>query len=500
MSEPDPSAGALSATGIAGLDQILGGGLPPNRLYLIEGDPGAGKTTLALRYLLEGAKHGEAGLYVTLSETKEEIDAVAESHGWTLDPIHVVELVASEDTLTPDSQYTMYHPSETELGETTKRVLEEVERVKPRRVVFDSLSELRLLAQNPLRYRRQILALKQFFAGRKCTVLLLDDRSSDNESDLQVRSIAHGVLTLEQLSPEYGAERRRLRVVKLRGRKYKGGYHDFTIVTGGLDVFPRLVAADHHGGFTPERVRSGVSPLDELLGGGLDRGTSTLILGPAGSGKSSVAVQYAVAAAARGECAAIFTFDESIGTLVARTAALGVDLQSQIDAGRITVQQVDPAEMSPGEFVNAVRLHVEQRKCRIVVIDSLNGYINSMPEERFLTIQLHELLTYLGQKGVTTILVVAQHGLMGSAMQSPVDVSYLADSVILTRYFELKGRVKKAISVVKKRTGTHEETIRELRIGKGGIGVGEPLEHLRGVLTGVPSSDRDVASNDRGDK
>jgi circadian clock protein KaiC len=500
MSEPDPSAGALSATGIAGLDQILGGGLPPNRLYLIEGDPGAGKTTLALRYLLEGAKHGEAGLYVTLSETKEEIDAVAESHGWTLDPIHVVELVASEDTLTPDSQYTMYHPSETELGETTKRVLEEVERVKPRRVVFDSLSELRLLAQNPLRYRRQILALKQFFAGRKCTVLLLDDRSSDNESDLQVRSIAHGVLTLEQLSPEYGAERRRLRVVKLRGRKYKGGYHDFTIVTGGLDVFPRLVAADHQGGFTPERVRSGVSPLDELLGGGLDRGTSTLILGPAGSGKSSVAVQYAVAAAARGECAAIFTFDESIGTLVARTAALGVDLQSQIDAGRITVQQVDPAEMSPGEFVNAVRLHVEQRKCRIVVIDSLNGYINSMPEERFLTIQLHELLTYLGQKGVTTILVVAQHGLMGSAMQSPVDVSYLADSVILTRYFELKGRVKKAISVVKKRTGTHEETIRELRIGKGGIRVGEPLEHLRGVLTGVPSSDWDVASNDRGDK
>jgi circadian clock protein KaiC len=500
MSEPDPSAGALSATGIAGLDQILGGGLPPNRLYLIEGDPGAGKTTLALRYLLEGAKHGEAGLYVTLSETKEEIDAVAESHGWTLDPIHVVELVASEDTLTPDSQYTMYHPSETELGETTKRVLEEVERVKPRRVVFDSLSELRLLAQNPLRYRRQILALKQFFAGRKCTVLLLDDRSSDNESDLQVRSIAHGVLTLEQLSPEYGAERRRLRVVKLRGRKYKGGYHDFTIVTGGLDVFPRLVAADHHGGFTPERVRSGVSPLDELLGGGLDRGTSTLILGPAGSGKSSVAVQYAVAAAARGECAAIFTFDESIGTLVARTAALGVDLQSQIDAGRITVQQVDPAEMSPGEFVNAVRRHVEERKCRIVVIDSLNGYINAMPEERFLTIQLHELLTYLGQKGVTTILVVAQHGLMGSAMQSPVDVSYLADSVILTRYFELKGRVKKAISVVKKRTGTHEETIRELRIGKGGIRVGEPLEHLRGVLTGVPSSDWDVASNDRGDK
>jgi circadian clock protein KaiC len=462
-------------------------------LYLIEGDPGAGKTTLALRYLLEGAKVGETGLYVTLSETKEEINAVAESHGWSIDPIHVVELVASEETLTPDTQYMMYHPSETELSETTKKVLDEVERVKPRRVVFDSLSEMRLLAQNPLRYRRQILALKQFFSGRKCTVLLLDDRTSE-DSDLQVRSIAHGVLTLEQLSPEYGAERRRLRVVKLRGKAYKGGYHDFTIVKGGLDVFPRLVAADHRQGFRREQVASGVQSLDELLGGGLDRGTSTLILGPAGSGKSSVAIQYAVAAAGRGERAAIFAFDESLGTLAARTAALGVDLQSHIDAGNITVQQVDPAEMSPGEFVHAVRKQVEERQSKLVVIDSLNGYINSMPEERFLTIQLHELLTYLGQKGVTTILVVAQHGLMGSAIQSPVDVSYLADSVILTRYFELKGRVKKAISVVKKRSGAHEESIRELRLGKGGIQVGKPLDNLRGVLTGVPSFDRDAGA------
>lgn len=492
MSKSDQSAAPPSATGTAGLDQILGGGFTPNRLYLIEGDPGAGKTTLALRYLLEGAKHGEAGLYVTLSETKEEINAVAESHGWSLEPIHLVELVASEENLTPDSQYSMYHPSETELGETNRAVLDEVERVKPRRVVFDSLSELRLLAQNPLRYRRQILALKQFFAGRNCTVLLLDDRTSE-DPDLQVRSIAHGVLALEQLSPEYGAERRRLRVVKLRGKSYKGGYHDFTIVKGGLDVFPRLIAADHHQSFRREQVPSGVKPLDEFLGGGLDRGTSTLILGPAGSGKSSVAIQYAVAAAARGECAALFAFDESLGTLVARTAALGIDLQAQIDAGRVTVQQVDPAEMSPGEFVHAVRRHVEERKCKVVVIDSLNGYLNAMPEERFLTIQLHELLTFLGHKGVTTILVVAQHGLLGNSMQSPVDVSYLADSVILTRYFELKGRVKKAISVVKKRSGAHEETIRELRVGKGGIQVGEPLEHLRGVLTGVPSFDREAS-------
>ena len=502
MAKPDqsaagPSANALSATGTVGLDHVLGGGFTPNRLYLIEGDPGAGKTTLALCYLLEGAKRGETGMYVTLSETKEEINAVAASHGWSLDAVHIVELVASEESLTPDSQYTMYHPSETELGETTRKVLEEVERVKPRRVVFDSLSELRLLAQNPLRYRRQILALKQFFSGRKCTVLLLDDRTSE-DTDLQVRSIAHGVLALEQLSPEYGAERRRLRVVKLRGKAYKGGYHDFTIVKGGLEVFPRLVASDHHQAFKRDKVYSGVGPLDQLLGGGLDRGTSTLILGPAGSGKSSVAIQYAVAAAARGERAAVFAFDESEGTLLTRSAALGIDLQPQIDAGRIIVQQVDPAELAPGQFIHLVRRQVEQHECRIVVIDSLNGYLNAMPEERFLVIQLHELLTYLGQNGVTTILVVAQHGLMGTAMQSPVDVSYLADSVVLTRYFELKGRVKKAISVVKKRSGAHEETIRELRLGKGGIQVGEPLENLRGVLTGVPTFDAEPKAGPRG--
>jgi circadian clock protein KaiC len=500
MSELDPlsnpSAIAPSATGTPGLDQILGGGLTPNRLYLIEGDPGAGKTTLALRYLLQGAEDGESGLYVTLSETKEEIEAVAESHGWSLEAINVVELVASEEDLTPDTQYTMYHPSEAELAETTKAVLDEVERVKPRRVVFDSLSELRLLAQNPLRYRRQILALKQFFAGRKCTVLLLDDLTSE-ESDLQVRSIAHGVLTLEQLSPEYGAERRRLRVAKLRGKVYKGGYHDFTIVRGGLRVFPRLVAAHHRQESDRQRVESGVKALDELLGGGLDRGTSTLIMGPAGSAKSSVAVQYAVAAAQRGERAAIFAFDESRQTLLVRSAALGIDLRTQIDEGRVVVQQVDPAEMSPGEFVQTVRQEVEESECRVVVIDSLNGYMNSMPEERFLTIQLHELLMYLGQKGVTTILVVAQHGLVGNTMQSPVDVSYLADSVILTRYYELNGRVRKAISVVKKRSGPHEETIRELSMGKGGIIVGEPLEGLRGVLSGTPTFDREMERDSR---
>jgi circadian clock protein KaiC len=490
---------AVSATGTAGLDQILGGGFTPHRLYLIEGDPGAGKTTLALGYLLEGARRGEKGLYVTLSETREEITSVARSHGWSLDPVHIVELVASEESLTPGSQYTMYHPSETELGETTKAVLDAVEQVKPQRVVIDSLSELRLLAQNPLRYRRQILALKQFFSGRKCTVLLLDDRTSD-DTELQVRSIAHGVLTLEQLSPEYGAERRRLRVVKLRGKQFRGGYHDFNIVKGGLDVFPRLVAADHRTAFSAEKVSSGVAPLDQLVGGGLDRGTSTLIMGPAGSGKSSVATQYVVAAAARGECAAIFTFDESSGTLGARSAALGMDLAAQVESGRVVIKQVDPAELSPGEFVHTVRRQVEERNCRLVVIDSLNGYMNAMPEERFLTIQMHELLTYLGQKGVTTILVVAQHGLVGGKMESPVDVSYLADSVILTRYFELKGRVRKAISVVKKRSGAHEETIRELSVGTNGIRVGKPLEDLRGVMTGVPVYEgQPLLANGRGE-
>jgi len=474
----------MSTTGSQGLDHILNGGFSPNRLYLIEGDPGAGKTTLALRYLLQGAQQGEKGLYMTLSETREEINDVAASHGWLLDSIAIHELVASEEALTPDSQYTMYHPAETELAETTKSMIEEVDRVKPKRVVIDSLSELRLLAQNPLRYRRQILALKQFFTGRQCTVLLLDDRTSD-DTDLQVRSIAHGVLSLEQLSPEYGAERRRLRVVKMRGKQYRGGYHDFVIIKGGLDVFPRLVAAEHHQPFAREKAESGLKPLDSLLGGGLDRGTSTLIMGPAGSGKSTIAIQYVTAAAARGENAAIFAFDESRNTLLARTSALGIGLEAQIESGRVIVQQVDPAELSPGQFVQIVRRQVEARNCKVIVIDSLNGYLNSMPEERFMSIQLHELLTFLGQQGVTTILVVAQHGLMGT-MQAPIDVSYLADAVILTRYFEYQGRVKKAISVVKKRSGSHEETIRELRMSTNGISVGEPLENLHGVLTGAP--------------
>lgn len=478
---PDPPP---AATGVAGFDDILGGGFPPNRLYLVEGDPGSGKTTLALQYLLEGARRGERGLYVTLSESKEELEAVARSHGWSLDPLGVCELTPSEESLLPDAQTRMFHPSEVELGETTKAVLAEVERSKPTRVAFDSLSEMRLLAQNPLRYRRQILALKQFFAGRRCTVLLLEDRTSE-VSDIQLQSIAHGVVTLEQLAPEYGAERRRLRVVKMRGQQYRGGFHDFRIVRGGLEVYPRLVAAEHYRPFEPGRLQCGVAALDALLGGGLDRGTSVLLLGPAGSGKSSIAVRYTIAAAEAGERSVVFTFDESLATLYARSAGLGMDLRGHAEAGRIRVQQVDPAEMAPGEFAHAVRRAAEGG-ATAVVIDSLNGYLNAMPEERFLTIQLHELLTYLGQQGVVTLLVAAQHGLVGTGLQSPVDASYLADSVILLRYFEDRGKIRRAVSVVKKRSGAHEDTLRELRLGPGGLWVGEPLEDFHGVLTGVP--------------
>jgi circadian clock protein KaiC len=467
------------------LDDILGGGFAPNRLYLVEGDPGAGKTTLALQFLLEGARAGERGLYVTLSETKEELDEVARSHGWSLDPLTVCELIPSEESLLPDAQTRMFHPSEVELSETTRAVLAEVERIKPTRVVFDSLSEMRLLAQNPLRYRRQILGLKQFFAGRQCTVLLLDDRTSE-VNDLHLQSLAHGVVTLEQLAPEYGAERRRLRVVKMRGKLFRGGFHDFTIIRGGLEVYPRLVAAEHRRPFEPGQLKSGVAALDALLGGGLDRGTSALLMGPTGSGKSSIATQYAVAAAEAGERAVVFTFDESLTTLYARSAGLGMDLRGHVEAGRVRVHQVDPAEMSPGEFAHRVRQSVEEDGARVVVIDSLNGYLNAMPEERFLTIQLHELLTYLGQQGVVTFLVVAQHGLMGVNMRAPVDASYLADSVILLRYFEARGKIRRAVSVVKKRSGAHEDTLREMRLGPDGIWVGEPLADFHGVLTGLP--------------
>ena len=492
MSDKNPTGGAVGgaqarlATGSEGLDQVLNGGFPANRLYLVEGDPGTGKTTLALQFLIEGARGGEAVLYVTLSETKEELTSVAASHGWTLEGINIHELVPPEDALRSEEQYTIFHPSEVELGDTTKAIIEEVERIEPRRVVFDSLSEMRLLARDPLRYRRQILALKQYFAGRQCTVLLLDDRTS-TDADLQVQSIAHGVVALEQLALDYGAERRRLRVTKLRGSRFRGGFHDFTIKTGGVEVYPRLVAADHRQESRGESVSSGVAELDSLLGGGLDRGTSTLVMGPAGSGKSSLAAQLVAASAGRGERAATFIFDEGVSTYLKRADGLCCGLRAEVDAGRVTVQQVDPAELSPGEFASRVCAAVERDGAGLVVIDSLNGYLQAMPDERFLTSQMHELLTYLNQRGVVTLLVMAQHGFMGVAMNSPVDVSYLADTVVLLRYFEAAGAIRRAVSVVKKRTGSHEDTIREFRLSPGGIVVGKPLSEFHGVLTGVPS-------------
>jgi circadian clock protein KaiC len=472
-------------TGVAGLDDILAGGLIANRLYLVNGHPGSGKTTLALHYLMEGIKQGEKCLYITLSETKEELLAGAASHGWDLGSIEIVELGAPDRDLSSEGQVTMYPSSEVELSETTKAVLDAVVRIDPQRVVFDSLSEFRLLAQSSLRYRRQILALKQFFIGRACTVLLLDDGTSE-DSDLQLQSIAHGVISLEQLAPVYGAERRRVRVVKFRGSVFRGGYHDFTIIRGGLCVYPRLVASEHEEKFERTPVASGVQALDSLLGGGPHRGTSTLLIGPAGSGKSTIAVQYAVSAAQRGEKAVIFAFDESAATLETRSRGLGIQLESVLASGRLTVRQVDPAEMSPGEFAFRVQQAVDEEQARVVVIDSLNGYMNAMPEERFLTAQLHELLTYLGRRGVTTIMVVAQHGMLGVNMRSPVDTSYLADSVVLFRYYEYGGKVKKAISVIKKRSGAHEESIRELIFDAKGIRLSQPLENFRGILTGVP--------------
>jgi circadian clock protein KaiC len=473
-----------AATGIPGLDQVLGGGFPRNRIYLVEGDPGVGKTTLGLQFLLEGTRAGESCLYVTLSETLDELRAVAASHGWSLDGLSVFELPVSEG-LNTDEENTLFHPSEVELAETTARLIAEIEKVRPSRLVFDSLSEIRLLAQSPLRYRRQVCALKQFFVGRQITVLMVDDRTSE-AGDLQLQSVGHGVLSLEQLSPLYGAERRRIRVLKLRGVRFRGGFHDMTIEIGGVRVFPRLVAAEHRESFARARLSSGVPGLDALVGGGLDYGTSTLLMGPAGTGKSTVAMQYVHAAASAGVRVAMFCFDESIPTVLARAAGTGRDLRPFIEAGTLDLRQVDPAEMTPGEFSHAARHAVEQQGVRLLVIDSLNGYFNAMPEEHFLTLQLHELLTYLGQMGALSLLVMAQHGLMGPAMQSPIDVSYLADAVVMFRYYEIRGRLCKAISMLKKRTGNHEASIRELTITSGGVAVGPPLEGLRGVMTGLP--------------
>jgi circadian clock protein KaiC len=489
MAGSSKAAAVADNSGVNGLDDVLAGGFARGRLFLIEGVPGAGKTTLALQFLMEGARRNEPVLYVTLSESEEEIQEVAESHGWSLDGITIREVIASEQALNSDEQYTMFHPAEVELSETTKTILADVETLKPRRVVFDSLSELRLLAGSPLRFRRQILALKQFFSKRDATVLLLDDLTA-TDRDLQVQSISHGVLSLEQTNPDYGADRRRLRVVKYRGRNFRGGYHDYLIRRGGMMIYPRLVAAEHRRNVAGGKVSSDIPELDSLMGGGLERGTSTLIVGAAGTGKSTIAAQFSCAAARRGQHAALFIFDESKETLVTRAAALGIELQSHIDSGAITILPVDPAELSPGELMHQIRTEVEQHEAAVIVIDSLNGYLNAMPGERFLIIQLHELLMYLGHHGVCTLLIGAHQGLIGAAMQTPIDASYLADAVILLRYFEARGEVRQAISVVKKRGSQHERTIREFRLSNGRLEVGEPLRDFRGILTGTPVFER----------
>ena len=494
---PDSAKDDRAKTGVEGFDDVLGGGFTPKRLYLVEGVPGSGKTTIAVQFLMEGARRGEPVLYVTLSETEEELRSVAASHGWSLDGIEIRELVPAEDNLLADEQYTMFHPSEVELSETTKTILADVARLRPARVVFDSLSELRLLAGNALRYRRQILALKQFFAGKSCTVLLLDDLTSAAQ-DLQVQSIAHGVVRLEQTYPVYGAERRRMIVLKFRGARYRGGYHDFTIKRGGVEVYPRLIASEHRLHPPSGRLACGLAEMDTLLGGGIERGTSTLIVGAAGTGKSSLAAQFVSAAASRGQSSAMFIFDESTNTLLTRATGLGIDLRKHVSAGRVTLQQVDPAELSPGEFAHAIRRAVKQHDAAIVVIDSLNGYLNAMPEERFLIVQLHEMLTFLGQRGVATVVIGAHTGLVGGAMVTPVDASYLADAVILMRYYELRGEVRQAVSVVKKRGGAHERTIRDFRLTGGGIKVGQALRDFRGVLTGVPIYEGEGATPDKG--
>jgi circadian clock protein KaiC len=483
-------APAVAASGIAGLDDVLRGGFPRDCLFLVSGTPGTGKTTLAMQFLLEGIARGETGLYVTLSETRAEIDKVAISHGWDLSKLHITELVPSEQNLSADSQLTVFNPSELELGETTEALLDAVKSLRPQRLVVDSLSELRLIAQNGLRYRRQVLALKQYFADRDCTVLMLDDRTGGAEDD-HLQSIAHGVVALEQLATQFGAERRRLRVNKMRGVPFRGGYHDFAIRTGGLDVFPRLVASEHLAEFVERDLPSGNTQLDVLLGGGLPAGTSTLLLGPAGTGKSTLASQFAVAAAARGERAAMFVFDENLGTLRSRSRKLGLPLDQALRNGLITLQQIDPAELSSGEFAAIVRRAAEGRDAagtaaKVIVVDSLNGYLNAMPEEKYLTAQLHELLAFLGQQGVATVLTLTQSGMVGS-MAAPVDTTYLADNVVLFRYFEAKGYVRRALSVVKKRNGQHERAIREFDVNATGLVIGEPLTEFQGILTGVPT-------------
>ena len=482
----DQSLSSKAKLGVPGLDDVLVGGLSRGHLYLLEGSPGTGKTTIALQFLLEGSQRGEKGLYVTLSETEGELRMTAHSHGWDIDDkFEVFELAPPESLLDAEQQQSLLYSSDLELGETTRAMFEAVERLAPDRIVLDSLSEIRLLAQSSLRYRRQILLLKHYFARNGATVLMLDDLTTES-NDKTVHSVAHAVIRLEELAPDYGSERRRLRVLKYRGQAYRGGYHDFVIQPGGVQVFPRLVAGEHKTEFKRGPLTSRIAALDALLGGGVEQGSSTLVLGPAGSGKSLLTMHFAKAAVERGEKAALFIFDEELGLLFARAKAMDIDLAAMHATGDLIIEQVDAAELSPGEFAHRVRERVDASQVKTVVIDSLNGYQAAMPQEHALLLHMHELLQYLNRQGATTFVTVAQHGLVGD-MKSPVDITYLADSVILLRYFEAMGKVRRALSVIKKRSGVHEDTIREYRIGRAGLSIGEPLDDFQGVLRGVPT-------------
>lgn len=476
-------------TGVPGLDHVLMGGFLREGFYLIQGDPGSGKTTLALQYVRGRIEAGEPCLYITLTESSRDLENACASHGWSLDGTELCDLTRSAANLAGEPESSVFHPSETELGETTKAIFAAVEKAKPRHVVFDGLSEMRLLSGNALVYRRQLLAIKEFFAERHATVVLLDDRSSPF-GDVQPESLVGGNIVLERILPQYGRARRRLYATKVRGANFREGFHDYEILQGGVIVHPRLVAAEHHERFARESFLSGVANLDALLAGGLSTGSTALLLGPAGVGKSTVAMQFVVTAMKRGVKAAVYMFDEVLDTLVERVEklCLGKDggLRAYISEGLLHAQQVDPAEMSPGAFAHEVRRAVEAG-AKVIVIDSLNGYLNAMPEERFLTTHLHEMFAYLNQKGILTIMVVAQHGMIvGSGSGGEVDVSYLADTVVLFRYFEVRGEIKQAVSVFKKRTGEHERTLRELQISSKGVVVGHPLREFRGIMTGVP--------------
>jgi len=475
-----------ASTGTAGLDHVLEGGLARNRLHLLEGSPGCGKTTIALQFLLAGAEAGETGIYVSLAETENELRAGARSHGWEIDEkIEIFELVPPESVLDPDQHQSLLYSSDLELGEAITRVFAAIERVKPKRIVIDSLSEIRLLAQSSLRYRRQILALKHYFAKHNSTVIMLDDLTTET-TDRAVHSIAHSVIHLDQLTPIYGGTRRRMRIVKCRGQSFRGGYHDFDIKPGGVMIYPRLVAAEHRGPIKRTLIKSGIAELDMLMGGGLPSGSSTLMIGPSGTGKTLMVLHYLAAAAARGEASALFVFDEEIGLLFERAEGMGFDLASMQKAGLLHVEQMDAAEISPGEFANHVKSIIEDKHIRILAIDSLNGYQASMPEEQFLTLHLHELLQYANRQGASTFITLAQHGMVGE-MSVSVDITYMADTVVMLRYFEALGRVRRAMSLIKKRGGAHENTIREFLIGDKGMTLGAPLEQFQGVLRGVPT-------------